>query len=171
MLSLTNGTAPSWNWNWATSGNGFLSAITAIEFVPGTLLVISIGTTAPFSAISGASMRMSLLGAAPVMPMPFSAASVVFAPNASLFHAANAAQGLASPRATMPSTVLRSEFMAPILPRVVARLAAAFLLQAQVRQCHPPIDGLHHVVDREQADRRGGKRLHLDAGLALAFDG
>src|SRR3954468_661606 len=110
-LSLTKGTAPSMKSNLPTSGNGFLSTTTAIELVPASLLVISIGTTAPFSAISGASMRISLLGAAPEAPMPFSASAAELAPNASLFQAANAAQGLSSPTATTPSNTLRNLFM------------------------------------------------------------
>src|SRR6266850_445605 len=44
------------------------------------------------------------------------------------------------------------------------------LLEAQLAQRHAAVDGLHHVVDREQAGRRGGERLHFDAGPAAAFD-
>src|SRR5712691_5822967 len=44
------------------------------------------------------------------------------------------------------------------------------LLEPQLLQRHAAVDGLQHVVDREQARRRGGERLHLDAGPAAAFD-
>src|SRR6267378_3140466 len=44
------------------------------------------------------------------------------------------------------------------------------LLEPQRVQRHAAVDGFHHVVDREQARRRGGERLHLDPGLAAAFD-
>src|SRR6267378_482971 len=44
------------------------------------------------------------------------------------------------------------------------------LLEPQLVQRHAAVDGLHHVVDREQARRHGGERLHLDAGPAAAFD-
>src|SRR5467141_2343250 len=44
------------------------------------------------------------------------------------------------------------------------------LVEPQLVQRHAAVDGLHHVVDREQARRHGGERLHLDAGPAAAFD-
>ncbi len=110
-FSLTKGTAPSLKSNLPTSGKGFLSTRTAIELVPGSLLAISIGTTAPFSAISGASITSSALGAASAAPMPLSASAADLAPNASLFQAASAAHGLSSVKAIAPSRVLRALFM------------------------------------------------------------
>src|SRR2546425_683013 len=81
-FSLTKGSAPAVKSNLPTSGNGFLSISTAIEVVPGTLLVISIGTTAPFSAICGASISTSLLGRGLPAPSAFSASAAAFAPRA-----------------------------------------------------------------------------------------
>src|SRR5258708_6874767 len=171
-FSLTKGTAPSLKSNLPTSGKGFLSTSTAIELVPGSLLVISIGTTAPFSAISGASMTSSPLGAAFAAPMPFSASAADFAPNASLFQAASAAHGLSSIRVIAPSRVLRKRFMLLFYrPPVLAGLAAAFLLEPKAAERHAAVERLDHVVDREQSHRRRGQRLHLDPGLAVAFDG
>ena len=49
----------------------------------------------------------------------------------------------------------------------VAGLAAGFLEQANVRDGHRAVHGFRHVIDRQQRDRDGGQRLHLDAGLAV----
>src|SRR5579862_3315637 len=51
----------------------------SIAIVIGTLLVISIGTTAPFSAICGASISTSLLSALDAIPRFFSASAAVLA--------------------------------------------------------------------------------------------
>src|SRR3989454_3555122 len=178
-FSLTKGSAPAVKSNLPTSGNGFLSISTAIEVVPGTLLVISIGTTAPFSAICGASISTSLLGRGLPAPNAFSASAAVFAPKPSLFQvAASAANGFRQ-AATRTATrllrigVIRISLEAGILSPPTAeypRFASAFLLEPQLVQRHAAVDGLHHVVDREQARRRGGERLHLDPGPAAAFD-
>ena len=114
-FSFTNGAAPSLKSNLPVSGKGFFSISTAIEVVPGMLLEISIGTTAPFSAICGASITMSLLGAGFALPRPFRASAALFAPKASWFHAAAAASGLRSSRPSAARTVLRMLFMDAIL--------------------------------------------------------
>src|SRR5689334_22432649 len=138
--------------------------------VPGAALDISIGTTAPFSAISGASMTTSLLGVAPVTPRPLSASPGVLAPKASLFQAASAASGRATASASAASSVRRRRFMrsssvgGAILtarPAEYPRSPSAFLVQPHLAERHAAIDGLHHVVDRQQSDRRAGERLHL----------
>src|SRR6266571_6222678 len=178
-FSLTKGSAPAVKSNLPTSGNGFLSISTAIEVVPGTLLVISIGTTAPFSAICGASISTSLLGRGLPAPSAFSASAAVFAPKPSLFQvAASAANGFRQAAARTATRLLRIGFIrisleVGILSPPTAeypRFASAFLLEPQLVQRHPAVDGLHHVVDREQARRGGGERLHLDPGPAAAFD-
>src|SRR5438034_639092 len=178
-FSLTKGSAAAVKSNLPTSGNGFLSISTAIEVVPGTLLVISIGTTAPFSAICGASISTSLLGRGLPAPSAFSASAVVFAPKPSLFQvAASAANGFRQAAARTATRLLRIGFIrisleVGILSPPTAeypRFASAFLLEPQLVQRHAAVDGLHHVVDREQARRRGGERLHLDPGPAAAFD-
>src|SRR5580765_6698608 len=43
--------------------------------------------------------------------------------------------------------------------------AAALLDQPDVRDHHPLVDRLHHVVDRQRRDRDRGQRFHLDSGL------
>src|SRR2546422_3881939 len=109
-FSLTKGSAPAVKSNLPTSGNGFLSISTAIEVVPGTLLVISIGTTAPFSAICGASISTSLLGRGLPAPNAFSASAAVFAPKPSLFQAAaSATNGFSQAAARSATRLLRSE--------------------------------------------------------------
>src|SRR5579871_424140 len=175
-FSLTKGSAPSMKSNLAISGKGFLSTSTAMARVPGMLLAISTGTTAPFSAICGASMRMSLLGAAPVAPMPLSASAAVLAPKASLFQAAaSAAHGLSTPAASTAISALLKGFIecGAILasrPAEYSGLAPGFLLQPQLGDAHAAIDRFKHVVDREQAHCLGGQRLHFHPGLPAAFD-
>ncbi len=64
-------------------------------------LVTSIGITAPFSAISGALMRIPAFSAALVAPMFFSASAMAFASKAALFQsAAKAAEGRSTPAAS-----------------------------------------------------------------------
>jgi len=54
--------------------------------------------------------------------------------------------------------------------RPVARLAAMLLQHAHIRHDHPAIDGLAHVVNRQQPDLHGGQRFHLDPRLAPRLD-
>lgn len=51
----------------------------------------------------------------------------------------------------------------------MARLAAPFFQQTNRVDAHAPVDGLAHVVDREQSDTGCGQCLHLYAGAAEAF--
>src|SRR6476661_2816698 len=46
----------------------------------------------------------------------------------------------------------------------VTRLASRLVQQRDLLDRHALLDALDHVVDRERRDRRGGQRLHLDAG-------
>src|SRR5690242_2463623 len=170
-FTFTNGTALSVKSNFATSGKGFFSTTTAIERVPGTLLVISTGTTAPFSAICGASMRMSFDSAGAPTPRLFSASAALFAPNASLFQAASARSGRSS-RPSAARVFLRNSFIVLFYLALVAPgLAARLFLEADLADRHAAVGRLHHVVDGEQAHRRRGERLHLHAGAAAALRG
>ena len=45
-----------------------------------------------------------------------------------------------------------------------AKDARHYLLARKPRQTHPPIDGLRHVVDRQERGAHGHEGLHLDAG-------
>ena len=51
----------------------------------------------------------------------------------------------------------------------MAGLAARFFEQAHAFDAHRAIDRLAHVVDRQQARRGRGQRLHLDAGASERF--
>src|SRR5262245_16088865 len=51
------------------------------------------------------------------------------------------------------------------LARPLPGLAAGLRDEADAADLDPALDALDHVVDREGGDRRGGHRLHLDAGL------
>src|SRR5262245_6911399 len=52
-----------------------------------------------------------------------------------------------------------------------ARLAAAFLVQADTRDAHSAIYRFHHVVDRETGDGHCGQRFHFDPGVAFDLHG
>lgn len=41
-----------------------------------------------------------------------------------------------------------------------------FLEQSDLGDGHAPVDGLHHVVNREQAHLNGGEGLHFDTSLS-----
>src|SRR2546427_10574992 len=66
----------------------------------GSLLSPAIGTTAPFSAISGAVISIALLGVDPLPPSAFTVSATLFVSNAALFHScASASPGLRIPTA------------------------------------------------------------------------
>jgi hypothetical protein len=78
--------------NTAASMLGFFSMRMAIDSVFGTRLVIPIGTTAPFSAISGVEKNTtSWLGTGAWPPSAFSVSSMECVSNAALFQASAAA--------------------------------------------------------------------------------
>ena len=85
----------------AASMFGFFSIRMAIDSVFGTALATLIGTTAPFSAMSGvATNAMSLLCAGAPAPKALMASSSDLASNAPLFHACAAASpGFSQPAA------------------------------------------------------------------------
>jgi molybdopterin synthase sulfur carrier subunit len=51
----------------------------------------------------------------------------------------------------------------------VPGFSAALFQQPYALNHHTPIDGLTHVVNRQQRDLRGHQRFHFDAGLPLGF--
>src|SRR5688572_20345561 len=53
----------------------------------------------------------------------------------------------------------------------VSGLAALLFDQADALDADAAIDRLHHVVDRQAADRDRGQRFHLDAGATGDLDG
>ena len=87
--------------NTAASMFGFFSTRIAIDSVFGILLVMPIGTTAPFSAMSGVEKNaMSLLGAGAPPPSAFIVSSIDFVSNAALFQSSAAASpGVSQPAA------------------------------------------------------------------------
>src|SRR5687767_5417830 len=87
--------------NEAASMFGFFSTRIAIDSVFGRLLVTPIGTTAPFSAMSGVEKNTTSLVCAGVPPaIDLYASSIVFDSNAALFQsAANASPGFSQPAA------------------------------------------------------------------------
>jgi hypothetical protein len=91
IRSEAYGSAPFATSSVAASGNGFFSAINEMLCVFGILLVIAIGTTAPFSAMSGAVMAMSLLSIGLAAPRFLSASATALDSNPGLFQAADQA--------------------------------------------------------------------------------
>lgn len=53
----------------------------------------------------------------------------------------------------------------------MAALAADFFDKVDILQTHAFIDGLTHIVHRQQSHRYAGQGFHFDACLAVAFDG
>src|SRR5512146_1769072 len=92
----------------AASGNGLFSARMEVVCVLGILLVTATGTTAPFSAISGAVITMSLLSIRLAAPMFFSAPATSFDSNAGLFQFAAQTRVLPSNPAAVPMTSVPS---------------------------------------------------------------
>ena len=114
--SATYGSAaPCAKSKFAAYGNGFFSSSTTIDFVPGMLLWISIGTTAPFSAMSGARITMSFVSTGAAILSCFSASATVFDSKAPRFHSA-----AASPGRSHPATIAVAA-RAPVRLRAVRR--------------------------------------------------
>jgi hypothetical protein len=85
----------------AISGRAFFSPTMAMDSVPAMLELISTGTTAPFSAMSGALTLMSPEGDAPLAPIVPRAPPKSFDSKPALFQsAANTAVGFRIPAAT-----------------------------------------------------------------------
>src|ERR1700694_593639 len=92
---FTHGSVPPGMLKFAARMLGFLSTSSAIDSVFGTLLAMVNGTTAPFSAISGEVMVISLLSAAEAPPIAFTASLSDLVSKAALFQlCAHAARGL-----------------------------------------------------------------------------
>ena len=96
-----DGSVPGGMSKLAASMLGFFSIRIAIDSVFGIVLAMPIGTTAPFSAMSGVDTNaMSLLCAGGPPPSAFIVSSSVFASKALLFHAcACALPGTSQPAA------------------------------------------------------------------------
>src|SRR5689334_5909716 len=58
---------------------------------------------------------------------------------------------------------------AALPPPIMARAAAAFLLQPHIGERHAAVDRLEHVVHGQQSRRGRGQRFHLDSRWAAAF--
>jgi len=69
----TNGSVPSGIAKFAASALGFLSTTIAIVCTPLSVVPMVIGTMAPFSAMSGAPMRISVLSVDPPAPSALTA--------------------------------------------------------------------------------------------------
>jgi len=82
-----------------------------MDWVPGTRLVTSIGTIAPFSAISGAFNSTKPDSVCAAAPMAFNPSLTDLAAKAAVFHAAasarNGANAFAASRSNAPSARLR----------------------------------------------------------------
>src|SRR5712671_3311100 len=97
---LTMGSGPAGISNSADKVLGFFSIRMAMACVFGSLLSTAIGTTAPFSAISGAVISIALLRVDALPPSALTASATLFVSNAALFHScASASPGLMIPEA------------------------------------------------------------------------
>src|SRR5712672_1174548 len=97
---LTKGSVPAGISNSADKVLGFFSIRMAMACVFGSLLSTAIGTTAPFSAMSGAVISIALLSVDPLPPSALTASATLFVSNAALFHScASASPGLMIPEA------------------------------------------------------------------------
>src|SRR5258706_12946077 len=102
---LTKGSVPAGISNSADKVLGFFSIRMAMACVFGSLLSTAIGTTAPFSAMSGAVISIALLAVDPLPPSAFTVSATPFVSNAALFHScASASPGLMIPAAARAST-------------------------------------------------------------------
>src|SRR5262252_198725 len=145
---VMKGSVPAGMSKSADSVLGFFSIRIAIVSVLGIALSIVIGTTAPFSAMSGAVIWICALSADPLAPSALRVAATLLVSNAALFHCcARALTGRSSPAATSAS-------MAPALriPRRLMSIAGFY----RVRQ-----SGCGELHPGERADRR---RAHRDLG-------
>src|SRR6266699_890215 len=97
---LTNGSVPEGIANSADSVFGFFSIRMAMACVRGSLLSTATGTTAPFSAMSGAVISIAPLGVEPLAPSALTVSAMLFVSNAALFHScASASPGRMIPAA------------------------------------------------------------------------
>ena len=90
----------------------------------------------------------------PARPVPRPGAA---APSSTAFSAS--ATGISAMHLAFTPSALKCPDLPPCL-----------LDQADALDADAAIGGLHHVVDRQAADRDGGQRLHLDAGWAGDLD-
>src|SRR5262249_6554134 len=153
---VMKGSVPSGMSNSAESVLGFFSIRIAIAWVPGMALSMVIGTTAPFSAMSGAVTWICALSADPLAPSALRVAATLLVSNAALFHScANALIGRSTPagaRASVPPALS--------IPRLsMHRLLNAFQQTPQFYRVRE--SGCGELHSGQRADRR---RAHRDRG-------
>src|SRR2546427_10119457 len=95
---LTKGSVPAGISNSADKVFGFFSIRMAMACVRGSLLATATGTTAPFSAISGAVISIAPLGLDPPPPRALTVSATLLVSNAALLHScASPSPGLRIP--------------------------------------------------------------------------
>src|SRR5262245_15350379 len=103
---VTKASVPSGISKSADSVLGFFSMRIAIARVLGIALSMVIGTTAPFSAMSGAVTWICALSVDPLPPSAFSVAATLLVSNAALFHcSAKASPGRIHPAALASASI------------------------------------------------------------------
>src|SRR5512141_284815 len=140
---------------------GFFSTSTAMLLVPGTLLAIVTGTTAPFSAMSGEVIVMSLLSTGCAPPSALTTSASDFVSNAALFHVpccAHAAPPSSRPAAistepppTACRNLRRSSFIGDLLLVCSLRAARGQLLAHEPAPC---FDRTHAQWNGHLAEKR-----------------
>src|SRR5882724_4728686 len=180
---LTKGSVPAGISNSADKVLGFFSTRMAMACVFGSLLSTAIGTTAPFSAMSGAVISIAPLAVDPLPPSAFTVSATLFVSKAALFHScASASPGLMIPaaaaRASTPPPVfstsrrlastsssldMRGIEILPWLPSERDGTRAYFPAASCVRVTHASADA-DSVVLRLWMPRHlfGAARLRLD---------
>src|SRR5438552_3929901 len=119
---LTKGSVPAGISNSADRVFGFFSIRMAMACVRGSLLSTAIGTTAPFSAMSGPVISMALLGVEPLPPSALTVSATFFVSNAALFHSCASA----SPGRMIPAAAASASTPPPVF-NTSRRLASTSL--------------------------------------------
>src|SRR3569833_1841403 len=136
----------------------------AIPVVPAMPLVTSTGTTAPFSAISGALMVMSLESAGAFAPMFFSASPTFLASKALRGTPARAWVGFSRPAATATATV-----PAPAAPFSTFLRSAFIWAYLLIEQCNGYLQTVYEVGHFIDLDFRQhavlAERNHATGGI------
>src|SRR5262245_12746392 len=79
--------------------------------------------------------------------------------------------GVASSSTAFSASATGISAMVSLRRLEVPGFAALLFDQADALDADAAVRGLHHVVDREAADRDGRQRLHFDAGRTGHLDG
>src|SRR5258708_597778 len=72
--------------------------------------------------------------------------------------------GLRDAPAGQSAFALAAMILTRTLPKVGSALAAAFLQQANIRNCHRLVNRFAHVIDRQRSHADGRQRFHLHSG-------